>query len=699
MDLLAPHTTEDKCVRKPDPAALQAEIDALDLEGRTEATASGLIEPALRLVRAAPDALGPQLLAANLFERSRRREDMLDTWTGLHSRFPECHTAFRMRLRWLGRMGDHDTVVALLEAAFDAAVAAGDDLTRQAEIYGEIRDPAAADKMFQRLIAADPENIRVRVVYGKLLFSRGDIVSAFDILDPLRGMNLSPTAREVLDKNDRAILAMEALEENSSLANGGGATVLRNAISLFRSRQTVQQRPNEMGGIFLYTGSLGPGGAERQMTQLADVIHRRVLARRNVHGVRLAGPVEVMVNHTDKTANKDFFRSNIEHAGIPLTVAKEEAPQDLAAIRHLYPDLEDLFPLLPRSVRFGLERLYRHLADRTPEVFYIWQDGAVLTGALAALMAGVPRIAISLRGLPPSMRPNLMKPEYLDMYQALGTVPGVSFSCNSSIAADAYAEWTGLARDRFSVIYNAIRPHPVAGSAEDAALWQAFDTATEDATVTLGGVFRFTPNKRGLLWVEWAAKLLAHHPNMRFVLVGDGVERTAAEVRAKALGIADRVLFVGNSSTVGFWLEKMDVLSLLSENEGLPNTLIEAQVAGVPVISTPAGGAEETMLHGRTGYLLSSATEPDFEEYSMFIDLMLTGQPGAIRMGQLASAHIQAKFDVDHVLSQTIRFFQGEQIAAREEVGPQNVTPIAERSAEIPFSDRIQNAYSLFAQR
>jgi len=103
MDLLSPHITVGAAEPHLDPAELQAEVDALDTAGRTAEEAAGRIEPALRLIRHAPEALAPQLLAANLFERTRRREDMLDTWTGLHLRFPECHHAFRMRLRWLGR--------------------------------------------------------------------------------------------------------------------------------------------------------------------------------------------------------------------------------------------------------------------------------------------------------------------------------------------------------------------------------------------------------------------------------------------------------------------------------------------------------------------------------------------------------------------------------------------------------------------
>ena len=49
---------------------------------------------------------------------------------------------------------------------------------------------------------------------------------------------------------------------------------------------------------------------------------------------------------------------------------------------------------------------------------------------------------------------------------------------------------------------------------------------------------------------------------------------------------------------------------LLSAHEGLPNALIEAQLAGVPVITTPAGGAPEALIAGRTGLVLSPKASP-----------------------------------------------------------------------------------------
>ena len=59
----------------------------------------------------------------------------------------------------------------------------------------------------------------------------------------------------------------------------------------------------------------------------------------------------------------------------------------------------------------------------------------------------------------------------------------------------------------------------------------------------------------------------------------------------------------GFSDEVENWLPSFDVLLQTSQIEGLPNTLIEAQACGVPVVTTDAGGSKETLIDGVTGFV------------------------------------------------------------------------------------------------
>lgn len=694
MDLLLEHISTDTDA----PHLTSGEISEtyLDLNAISQPPeyARRSIEPALALVRAAPEDHRPQLLAAILLERSQRKDNMLDTWEGLNARFPDLQIAHRYYVRWLNRAGRIDEAAQRI----DEMIRQNQDRARShelAELCSEIRNTTVAAKLFERLIATDPDNTRIRVIYGKCLFSQGDVYKAFSILDPLREQSLSKTARNIVEKSGRARRAMQTLDKDGDASS----SVLTNAIGIFAERKPRPISKTEICGISFYTGSLGAGGAERQLTQMASAFYHRQKAGRNIYGTKLTGAVEVIVNSVDQTRGKDFFAPALKASGVPLHVTVDMPVQPLAEIAPEHEALTELMPLLPRNVRYGLERLVAHFRQSKPDVAYFWQDGSVLTGALAALIADVPRIAISLRGLPPNLRPNMMKPEYAELYRALSQIPGVTFSCNSRTAADAYADWLRLSPDRFSVIYNAIRETSDEGEQVEEYRWKVFAEETAAASFTLGAINRFNPNKRSLLWLDFACAAVDHYPNIRFVLVGDGEELAAAQAKAALLGIEAKCLFVGNSQNPGFWLSKMDALCLLSENEGLPNVLIEAQMARIPVISTPAGGASETFLDGKTGYLLSSAQEPSKEEFLLYLNRLIKNVPIKRAMGENARNQAIRKFDSDVIYGQTIRHFHGEHIQGDVEK-PKNpkIEQLPDETRKTAFDPRVRDAYNVFAE-
>ena len=76
----------------------------------------------------------------------------------------------------------------------------------------------------------------------------------------------------------------------------------------------------------------------------------------------------------------------------------------------------------------------------------------------------------------------------------------------------------------------------------------------------------------------------------RLYLVGDGPDRAALEARRDALGLGERVTFLGARSDVTEVLMAADAFVMSSKSEGLPMALLEAMAAGVPCIATAVGG-------------------------------------------------------------------------------------------------------------
>jgi N-acetyl-alpha-D-glucosaminyl L-malate synthase BshA len=89
----------------------------------------------------------------------------------------------------------------------------------------------------------------------------------------------------------------------------------------------------------------------------------------------------------------------------------------------------------------------------------------------------------------------------------------------------------------------------------------------------------------------------------KLLFVGDGPERVHAEELSRQLGICDEVRFVGKQEQMEDILAIADLFLLTSEYESFGLAALEAMAAGVPVVSTNAGGLPEIMIQGVTGFM------------------------------------------------------------------------------------------------
>ncbi|HEY8284618.1 MAG TPA: glycosyltransferase [Chloroflexota bacterium] len=96
-------------------------------------------------------------------------------------------------------------------------------------------------------------------------------------------------------------------------------------------------------------------------------------------------------------------------------------------------------------------------------------------------------------------------------------------------------------------------------------------------------------------------------PEAIFVLAGSGPLRSKLVAEAAALGVGDRIIFLGQRDDVPDLLAGCDLFVLPSLREGLPLSVLEAMAAGKPVIATRIGGTNEAIKHGESGLLVPPA--------------------------------------------------------------------------------------------
>lgn len=119
-------------------------------------------------------------------------------------------------------------------------------------------------------------------------------------------------------------------------------------------------------------------------------------------------------------------------------------------------------------------------------------------------------------------------------------------------------------------------------------------------------VARLTSVKRPDRFIEAAKHLVERHPSVTFVIAGEGDCLEDMIDRARPLG--DRIRFLGWRSDVGTIYAASDLVMLTSDNEGMPVSLIEAAMTGVPAVTTDVGSAREVVLDGRTGLVTASTS-------------------------------------------------------------------------------------------
>jgi N-acetyl-alpha-D-glucosaminyl L-malate synthase BshA len=132
----------------------------------------------------------------------------------------------------------------------------------------------------------------------------------------------------------------------------------------------------------------------------------------------------------------------------------------------------------------------------------------------------------------------------------------------------------------------------------------------------------------------------------KLLFVGDGPERGTAEQLCRELHVCDDVRFVGKQEQIEDILAIADLFLLTSEYESFGLAALEAMAAGVPVISTNAGGLPEIMVHGQVGYM---GDVGDVESMSHYAIDILQHEDRLKEFKSAAAAHAKL-FDIKNVV-------------------------------------------------
>ena len=157
-------------------------------------------------------------------------------------------------------------------------------------------------------------------------------------------------------------------------------------------------------------------------------------------------------------------------------------------------------------------------------------------------------------------------------------------------------------------------------------------------------VGRLTAVKRPDRLIEAMALVLDTRPDAVLAIAGEG--ELLEETRSRAEPLGESVRFLGWQRDIAGLYAAADCMVLTSDNEGMPVTLIEAAMAGVPSVTTDVGSAREVVLDGVTGLVVAPSAAAVADGLVRLLDNDLRH-----RMGAAARARAEAEFDTRRLIT------------------------------------------------
>jgi len=181
-----------------------------------------------------------------------------------------------------------------------------------------------------------------------------------------------------------------------------------------------------------------------------------------------------------------------------------------------------------------------------------------------------------------------------------------------------------------------------------------FELGLKEDEILITMVARFVPQKDH----DTLLQALSLLPGRKFkaALVGGGERETFFRKKAGELGFRDNVIFLGERRDVPQILAASDIFVLSSNWEGLPRSIIEAMMAGLPVVATRVGGVPELVEDGVTGFLIPPR-DPD--ALAEALQRLIADPELRRRMGQAGREKALKEFTLDRMLRETKRVYNG----------------------------------------
>jgi len=417
--------------------------------------------------------------------------------------------------------------------------------------------------------------------------------------------------------------------------------------------RTLRTKPMR---IAHYIGTLGPGGAERQLTYMAS-------AQRDA-----GNEVTVYCLSLDSESDKHFLPELVEHSVAVYAPHKNAADNMLRLFDNRGIDKLIADYIAPK-IRVHALALASELLEFKPDILHCWLDLTNCAGTWAGLLAGVPHIICSFRSANPS---NFNETFYPGMagwmhtaYSFFARLPSITFLANAHVVAKDYADWLAISSDQITVVHNGLdvcqMPHPEHQDIVD--LRQKL--GIPKGAPVIAGIFRLTEEKRPFDFLQIIAKVRETIPDLYVVHVGIGELEADFVTEAKRLGIQDYIRLLGQRNDVPQVMTMANILLHCARSEGFSNVVLESSWFCTPPVTTRVGDMEIIVKNGESGFLHDVGA---IDDMAASVKLLLNDPEKCSQFARRGHKHVRDNFPHTHMLDETMKLYC--EVAKRSEVSP-----------------------------
>ncbi len=237
-----------------------------------------------------------------------------------------------------------------------------------------------------------------------------------------------------------------------------------------------------------------------------------------------------------------------------------------------------------------LANLWRRLKRTPPDLLLLFTVLPNIWGRILGRLARVPVIVGNCRG---GAAPKRQHERWLWPFAH-------HILCNNLALKDRLANHYAVPAQRLTVIPNGV----------DTDFFKPPVAARRSGPPRVLSIGRLVPDKDPDTLIKAFRLVAADHPQAELWLVGEGPRHEALEQLVQESRLSDKVRFLPGQADLRPLLHQASLLVLSSITEALPNVVLEAMAAGLPVVATRVGGLPEAVIPGETGWLVPPRDVP-----------------------------------------------------------------------------------------